>query len=524
MQDKTWDVIVVGGGNAGFAAAISAKQHGADHVLLIEKANKMSGYRGGNSFFTAGAMRTALSGLEDLRPLLHELDDLKAQLVDLEPYTEDQFYDDIMRVTTGRADPVLAETLVKGSRETIGWMAGLGIEFKLSFHRQAYQVQGRYQFWGGLVLSTINGGKGLMARWEQAAETKKVDVIYGTTCLGLWTNSDTSAVQGVRVRHCGQVLQVASRGGVVLACGGFESSAALRAQYLGPGWDCASVRGTPYNTGDGLIMAQRDCSAATAGGWSSCHATCWDANANAHAGDPVLSNQYTKSGYPLGVMVNVDGDRFVDEGMDFRNYTYAVFGKEIMHQPGGIVYQLYDQQTIPYLRAEEYGDDVVEKIFAGTLEELADELTIQSLGPLRDRDRFLATLKEFNDCAEASRREAPLRQWNPATLDGMSTQSSSRRLALPKSNWALPLVNGPFMAVKITTGITFTFGGLKINARTANVINTSGESVDGLYACGECVGFFYHNYPGGSGLTLGALLGRKAGAEAAQRAHRQSKV
>ncbi|KAI8068055.1 FAD/NAD(P)-binding domain-containing protein [Gongronella butleri] len=518
MQDQVWDVIVVGGGNAGFAAALAAKEQGAEHVLLVEKAKEENDYRGGNSFFTAGAMRTVFDGLDDLKPLLYGLDDATAALVDVDPYTKDDFYGDIMRVTQGRADPVLAKVLVEQSRATMTWMHSLGIQFRLSFHRQAYKVQGRFKFWGGLALSTVDGGKGLMHQWEQAARDKGVKVAYGTPCLGLWTRPDSIAVQGIRVHHEGRVLSLESRGGVILACGGFESSPSLRAQYLGPGWDLAHVRGTPYNTGDGLLMAQRDCFAATAGGWSSSHATCWDANSAAHKGDVVLTNQYTKSGYPLGIMVNLHGERFVDEGMDFRNYTYAVFGKEILKQPDGIVYQVYDQQTIPHLRVEEYADDVVEKIYADTIEELAEKLAGQTRGRLQNRDAFLNTISEYNACVHSHRDEHPDANWNPAIKDGLSTQSSTRSLPLAKSNWALPIEQGPFMAIKITTGITFTFGGLKVDPHSAAVINTNGDPIDGLYACGECVGFFYSNYPGGSGLTLGSILGRKAGTLAAQRA------
>ncbi|KAI8339505.1 FAD binding domain-containing protein, partial [Chlamydoabsidia padenii] len=515
-----WDVIVVGGGNAGYSAALSAKSNGAEKVLIIEKSRKANDYRGGNSFFTAGAFRTVFNGLQDLRPILHELDDETASLIDMDPYTYQQFYDDVMRVTSGRADPSLTHLLVSQSRSTITWLAQLGIRFRLSFHRQAYKVQGRYKFWGGMVLSTVDGGKGLMDQWEQAASTQGIHIQYGTQCIGLSLDPTCMKVNGAQVVSQGSSSLLRCTGGVVLACGGFEASAALRAQYLGPSWELAHVRGTPYNTGDGLVIAQRDCQAGTAGGWSSCHSTCWDLNTSPHRGHQKLTNQFTKSGYPLGLMINCDGLRFVDEGMDFRNYTYAFFGKEILKQPGGVVYQVYDGRVLDWLRKEEYADDVVEKVVASTLEELANKLALtngvtRQQGTLTNKKQFLHTIQQYNTCIYARQQHAPHLTWDPSIKDGLSTQSPGHELAIPKSNWSLPLDTPPFVAVKITTGITFTFGGLAIDPLTSNVLNTSGTPINGLWACGEMVGgVFYENYPGGSGLMLGAITGRNAGIHA----------
>lgn len=466
--------------------------------------------------------------------MLHEIDDDTASLIDMEPYTSQQFYDDVMRVTRGRADPSLTHLLVSKSRPTITWLDQLGIKFRLSFHRQAYKVQGRYKFWGGMVLSTVDGGKGLMNQWEQAASKCGIHIQYGTQCVGLSVDSTCGKVIGIQVvcqdPKSSTLLQCT--GGVILACGGFEASASLRAQYLGPSWELAHVRGSPYNTGDGLVMAQRDCQAASAGGWSSCHSTCWDLNTSPHRGHQELTNQFTKSGYPLGLMLNCDGLRFVDEGMDFRNYTYAFFGKEILKQPGGVAYQVYDSRVLDWLRKEEYADDVVEKVVAYTLEDLAAKLSStgqdasgaqdkkKQQGVLRNKQQFIHTIQQYNKCVYAHRQLAPHLTWDPAVKDGLSTQSSVSELAIPKSNWSLPLDKPPFVAVKVTTGkcplesiviycltnlnlsmhvgITFTFGGLAIDPQTSNVLNTSGAPIEGLWACGEMVGgVFYENYPGG---------------------------
>lgn len=273
------------------------------------------------------------------------------------------------------------------------------------------------------------------------------------------------------------------------------------------------VRGTPYNTGDGFNLAQ-SVGAKLTGDWKGCHSTAWDANASLDAGDRELSNQFTKSGYPLAIMVNTQGKRFVDEGEDFRNYTYAKFGREILHQPGGFAFQIFDRKVISWLREEEYGDDIVQKIMADTVEELADRLVENGL---ENKTQFIQTLLNFNQAVRDRQTEHPLK-WDPAVKDGRSTHSLQSPLALPKSNWALPLDNPPFMAVKVACGVTFTFGGLAIDPNTAGVLSeATGKPIKGLFCTGEMVGgLFYSNYPGGSGLTSGAVFGRKAGIQAAK--------
>ena len=277
------------------------------------------------------------------------------------------------------------------------------------------------------------------------------------------------------------------------------------------------VRGTPYNTGDAFDLT-RSVNAALTGDFSSsgCHSTCWDANAREDRGDRVLSNQYTKSGYPLGIMVNAHGQRFVDEGEDFRNYTYAKFGRAILHQPGGFAFQVWDSQVTTWLRKEEYGDDVVEKIWAQSVEELAESLSAKGLP---NKVAFIRTVETYNAAVRAARTESPSKTWDPAIKDRLSTVSSQSDLNIepPKTNWALPLEKPPFLAVKVACGITFTFGGLAIDSETATVLNDAGERIQGLFATGEVIGgLFYGNYPGGSGLIAGAVFARKAGAQAAQ--------
>ncbi|CAL5868116.1 uncharacterized protein PFLUO_LOCUS2340 [Penicillium psychrofluorescens] len=509
---STCDILVVGGGNAGFCAALAAAEGSPrSRVVIVDKCP--SSWVGGNSYFTAGAFRTAHAGLHDLLPLVNNTTPEQAARIDIPVYSEADFMHDMQRVTGGRTEPPLAKALVGESRAAVGWLAKNGVRFQLSFNRQAYEVNGRIKFWGGMALKTQDGGKGLIEDHMRAAARAGIQVVFDTAATKLVTCPESGAVLGVEVVTGGttqkhQRMTIRARA-VVLAAGGFEANAQQRAQYLGPGWDAARVRGTPYNTGDVLALAQRDAAAKTIGNWSGCHCTAWDADAPAHAGDREVSNEFTKSGYPLGIMVNRDGARFADEGFDMRNYTYAMIGRRILQQPGQVAFQVWDSRTISWLREEEYRPEVTKHITGNTIEELADRCAEAGL---QDRQRFVQTVKEFN-AAVPSDAEAT-RRWDPAVKDGLATKG----LVVPKSNWALRVDKPPFLAVRVTAGITFTFGGLAVNPENSAVLsNVTGAEIPGLYAVGEMVGGIFHdNYPGGSGLTSGAVFGRRAGKAAAQ--------
>ncbi|KAF2250619.1 fumarate reductase flavo protein subunit [Trematosphaeria pertusa] len=511
-------ILVIGSGNAGFSAALSAAQAGASNILLIDKCP--AAWAGGNSFFTAGAFRTAHGGLADLLPLVNNVDDETARAIDLDPYTEDDFSADLKRVTNGRSNEELGKALVRESRAAVEWLKrDAGVRFQLSFNRQAYQVAGRWKFWGGLHLKTQDGGKGLIADHMAAARRHGVAVRFDTAAKSILRDPSTGAVCGVLVESDGKE-EVITCTAVIMAAGGFEANPQLRTQYLGPGWDLAHVRGTPYNTGELLASCIAQLHARPAGNWSGCHSVAWDANAPPDSGNREVSNEYTKSGYPLGIMVNCHGERFVDEGVDFRNYTYAKFGRAILQQPDGVAWQVWDSKGAALLRGEEYREEVVERITARSIEELAEKC---AQGGLSGRQRFVQTLEEYNAAVYQHRKENPDVQFDPAVKDGLSTQSSSSALSLPKSNWALSIDVPPFLAVKVTCGITFTFGGLAVKPETAAVINQTGREIEGLYAVGEMMGgLFYGNYPGGSGLTSGAVFGRRAGRAAARLVAKQS--
>ncbi|KAH8586185.1 FAD binding domain-containing protein [Bisporella sp. PMI_857] len=516
----TCDVVVVGGGNAGFSAAISAAQSGAGRVLLIEKCPE--DWAGGNTFFTAGAMRTVHLGLKDLLPLVNNVDAATATLVDLDPYSREDFLSDMARITHGRYDPELGRTLVEESNDAVKWLAKNGVRFQLSFNRQAYKVDGRFKFWGGLCLKTEGGGRGLIQDHHNAARRHGVTVLYQTAAEKINLDSGTGAFTSLLADRKGSKIKIDAKA-LILTAGGFESNPRMRAQYLGPGWDLAYVRGTPYNTGECLEMAVRDISAKQAGQWSGCHSVAWDANSPPNSGDREISNEFTKSGYPLGVTINNQGNRFFDEGGDIRNYTYAKFGRAILAQPQSVAFQVWDSRGIPWLREEEYRDEIVEKIRANSIEELAQKCAAKGL---ESPARFVETVKNYNQAVYNHRKEKGSLKWDPAIKDGLSTQSSQTSLEVPKSNWALPIDQGPYMAIKVGCGVTFTFGGLAIDNKTSGVIsNITGNVVPGVFCAGEMVGgLFYENYPGGSGLTSGVVFGRKAGIMAAAMVKNDSSI
>jgi len=312
-------------------------------------------------------------------------------------------------------------------------------------------------------------------------------VLYGARALEL-SQDQTGAVDGALAALPGGKQKIRSKA-VILACGGFESNPEMRARYLGQNWDLVKVRGTRYNTGDGIKMAT-DLGASPFGHWSGCHASVIDAEA---AAVEAATDESTRYSYPYSVMINMNGERFVDEGEDFQVYTYAKTGRRILAQPGQIAYQVYDQKTVPLLRSTYMR---ARPITANSIEELADGLGV-------DRARLRRTIDQFNQAV------APV-PFDSTKRDGKCTTG----LNVDKSNWASPIDSPPFQAYAVACGITFTYGGLKINPQ-CSVLNADDEAIPGLWAAGELTGgFFYHNYPSGSGLMRGAITGHVAAGDA----------
>jgi tricarballylate dehydrogenase len=493
MISNGTNVVVVGGGNAALCAALAAEENGAGSVKVLERAPEDES--GGNSRFTAGAIRFAYSGLDDLVSLMPDLSENDIATTDFGTYTEDKFFDDMYEVTQYRCDPDLVECLVRQSKETMLWMRDKGVRFIPIYGRQAFKIDGKFKFWGGLTVESVGGGPGLVDSLTQSCKKRGIEIQYDTRVVDLMF--DGKNVNGVAVRRGGERPEKILADAVVLASGGFEADPEWRTRYLGPGWEIAKVRGTRFNTGDGIKMALA-LGAAPYGNWSGCHAVGWDRNAP-EFGDLAVGDQFQKHSYPFSIMVNADGKRFVDEGADFRNYTYAKYGAEIMKQPGQSVWQIFDAKTAHLLR-DEYHIRQITKAKSTTLAGLVEQLDDV------DTESCLTEINAFN---AAVKKDIP---FNPNVKDARCTEG----LLINKTNWANTIDEPPFEAYAVTCGITFTFGGLRVNTE-AQVLDTDLRPMPGLYAAGELVGgIFYNNYPGGTGLMSGSVFGKIAGTSAAR--------
>lgn len=485
---------MVGSGNAALCAAIAARSAGAETLIVEAAPPEMAG---GNSRYTAGAMRFAYDGVDDLLPLLRDPDDPRLATADFGSYTTDQFSIDLHGFNEGRDLSPEQRALIDESLPTMRWLAEQGVRFDPIWERQSFVRDGRHVFWGGLTLAAAGEGPGLVDAELEVYEQLGGEIRYGSPVIDLVT--DASTVSGVLLEG-GETVAANS---VVLACGGFEADLAMRMQHLGPEWMHAKVRGTPHNTGIGLRLAWAQ-GGAQHGIYENCHATPMDRDMPDYGNldlPHMERKHYRKICYFLGVMLNARGERFVDEGANFRNYTYAQFGRAVLEQPGHVAWQIFDAKVADLLYAE-YRFHDASFVEADTL----DGLIAQLDGV--DGVRAAATLAEFNEAVDESV------VFDPTVLDGRAGVG----LDPPRSNWAQRLDTAPFRAYPVTGGITFTYGGLHVDAGGV-VLRDDGSAIDGLFACGELVGgVFFGGYPGGSGLTSGAVFGRRAGTGAAARA------
>ena len=487
MDAEVWtQVIVVGAGNAALSSAVAARERGAD-VVVIEKAPRQ--YRGGNSALTVH-MRFPYDGMDGLTPLLPGTSsvDLRRMAEKIGRYSRADYYDDIMTVTEGKSAPELAEVLVSQAASAVRWMSSHGHTWVPTY---ANPVSAN-------VVSFDGGGYGLQEQWFRIAEKIGVSVYYGTSAIGLLQDSQ-GRVAGVRAKTSQGYCNFHGRA-VVLACGSFESNPEMRAQHLGTEWEAVKLRGVPYNTGDGLTMGLES-GALPYGSWSSCHASPQDLNRPAFdvPGPDIRGDFWSRYSYPFGIMVNLNGHRFIDEGETWRGLTYAKIGRAILAQPQGIAFQIFDRKhrQMEVIR----GYEKATGFKANTLDNLAERLGIS------DISAFARTVSEFNDAVQQG-------EFNPFRLDGKRTIG----ITPPRSNWAMPLNTPPFEGFPVVCGMTFTFGGLRVTP-DCQVVHTMDHPIPGLYAAGEMVGGLWHgNYPSGAGMMAGTVFGRISGANAAEEA------
>lgn len=477
-----FDVIVVGSGNAALSAAISAREAG-QRVVVLEKAPEPEG--GGNSRFTGGLFRAAYAGEGDLRRIVEDLSQDDLNRLAHHRYDQTDYLDDIERLTKGEADMQLARVYVERSLETLEWLRSAGVRFSLG---------GRH-FHGainpGAAIWVDGGGVSLVEAEKKRCGELGVSFVYGAQVVALLR--DREGITGVTCRDPQGGWKEFRAGAVILACGGFEASARLRVAYLGPEWENARVRGTPYNTGD-LLAELQGLGVRMTSGWSDCHASPIDVRQPTP--EEVDRAEWTaRHDYAYGIMVNLNGQRFIDEGEDFRLFTYAKTGRALLHQPDARAFQVFDATRAEFLD-KGYAQGTV--FHSESLDEAAAQAGI-------DKDSFLTTVSEFNR-ASAGRGEVDF-----SIKDGTGTGD----LSPPKSNWARPIESPPFSVYPVTCGITFTYGGVQTN-ESARVLDGSGKAIQGLFAVGELQGgLFRHNYPGGAGLMKGAVFGRLAGQAAA---------
>jgi tricarballylate dehydrogenase len=488
---ETCDIIVIGGGSAAFDAAVAGRKAGATRVVMLEKATEAE--YGGNARYSGTGFRFVHGGAAEIREFVPDFDDSEFATMIIPPYGAADFMADLDRMTQGRMDRALAKVLVEESNAAVHWMLKTGIKWEpLKEHAK---VGDKRYFERGIAIHVAGGGVGQLTQWRGIAEALGIELRFESPVSAIL--GDLRRVEGVTVS--GPVGRYDLTAKAVIACaGGFQANPEMRARYLAGNTDLMKVRGSRHDTGEVLRMLI-DLGARPAGHWQSGHMSPVDANAPdfetpQHADG--RGNTQSRYDYPFGISVNSLGLRFFDEGEAQHSYTYAKTGRAVLAQPGGSAYQIYDQRGIGCFRYPHHEATFVE---AASIAELAPQIGIEP--------KVLEhTVAEFNGAVPDDR------PFDPSKPDGRAT----RGLAVPKSNWACRIETPPFRAYPVVGGITFTFGGVTVD-HNAQVISTIDQPIKGLYASGDIMGLFFHNYPSFTGQTRNAVFGRLAG-EAAARA------
>jgi tricarballylate dehydrogenase len=446
MADLTrkFDVLVIGGGNAALCAAISARRSGAS-VLVLEAAPKF--YRGGNTRHTRN-MRCAHDAATDILT---------------GPYTEDEFFDDLMRITGGQTDEQLARLMIRESKDMLQWIVAQGIRWQPSL--------------GGMLNALYLTAEKLGVEVLYDAEVTDLDIADGMFLSAAVKQGEAT----VNVRAAA----------LVAAAGGFEANIEWLKQYWGDAADNFLIRGTPYNRGSILKMLL-DSDVQQIGDPTQCHAVAIDARAPKFDGGIVTRLDCVS----LGIVVNKHAVRFYDEGEDFWPKRYAIWGGLIARQPDQIAYSIIDAKAVG-----RFMPSVFPPIGAGSIRELAVALQLPA-------ETLQATVDTFNQAVRPG-------SFDHAVLDSCRTVG----LVPAKTHWAQRIDTPPFWGYPLKPGITFTYLGLKVNER-ARVIMSGGEPSGNIYAAGEIMAgnILREGYIAGVGMTIGTVIGRIAGAEAARHA------
>ncbi|TMU99834.1 FAD-dependent tricarballylate dehydrogenase TcuA [Streptomyces sp. DASNCL29] len=487
---RTPTIVVAGAGLTGLSAAISAREAGA-RVVLLEKGDRED--VGGNAAFSGGLFLFRYDGPDDLTSITEDFEPgMEADRIEAPPYTRHAYAAELSAMSGGRAEPRLVDALAERSLDTVRWLAAKGVRFTFNRTLGAEVRDGVLHIPPGQVLTCVGEGmsRGFEVIRPLLAHAERIGVeIHWSTPLAE-VRRGNGRVTGAAV---GDGSRTVPADAVVIATGGFQASGELRREHLGPEWETARLRGTRLATGDGIQAALR-AGAEKAGTWSSCHSAAVDPTmpSPGHSAD---SPPFPLHGFWLGVLVNRGGERFVDEGPGPWVRNYSKMGKAIMGQPECEAFEIFDQRTAPRV-ADEFAGAAV-PIVAHTIVELAERIGVPA-------DRLAHTLKTFNNACPPG--------------DTISEDRGTSGITPPKSRWAAPLDRPPYVAYHAVAGLTFTFGGIRIDP-DGRALGANGAPVPGLYAAGEAIGGLFHgDYPGGAALMRAAVFGRAAGHTAATEA------
>jgi tricarballylate dehydrogenase len=457
LSKTIWDVIVVGGGNAGLCAAIEAAETGA-RVLILDSAPKA--YRGGNSRHTRNFRCMHRGPLSVLTGA----------------YEKDEYFDDLIRVTKGKTDETLARMTIAASEECLPWMEAHGVAFQKSLS-------------GTLSLSRTNafflgGGKALVNAYYNTAEDLGVTTRYEAEVTHIVV--EDGAFTGLDAIIDGTPSRIEGRA-VVIASGGFQADLDWLADAWGPSARNFLIRGTPYNRGV-VLRDMLDQGAESVGDPTQCHAVAIDGRSPKFDGGIVTRLDCV----PFSIVVNKDGDRFYDEGEDVWPKRYAIWGRLVAGQPEQVAFSVIDAKSIDKFMPSVYPPET-----ANTIDGLAQKLGISGTKLRETVDAFNAACRPGN--------------FMPTELDGLATDG----LTPPKTNWARPITDPPFYGYSLRPGVTFTYLGLKVD-ETARVSGPGGPLAN-VWAAGEIMAgsILGEGYLAGFGMTIGTVFGRIAGQEAA---------